>query len=231
MNVQQLQIPIAIIIAGIIVASAIIFGGGSGTSVTEQDRHALENTNSESAKSVRAVDESDHVLGSRDAKVVIVEYSDFECPFCSRMHPTLEKVVEEYKGEVAWVYRHFPLTSIHSRATKAAVASECAAELGGNDSFWSFAETLFKQQRNLGDELYQNTAAALGIDENAFTVCMNSGKHETRVSSDLQNAIDSGGRGTPFSVVLDKNGNPFPFSGALPYEQVRSIVENALISS
>jgi protein-disulfide isomerase len=92
---------------------------------------------------VDPISEKDHVRGDRDAQIVLIEYSDFQCPFCSRFHPTAQQVVEEFNGQVMWVYRHFPLDSIHPVARKAAEASECVAELGGNDAFWNFVDTIF----------------------------------------------------------------------------------------
>ncbi len=78
----------------------------------------------------------DHIRGNPDAPVTLVEYSDFECPFCKRFHPTVKRIVDEYGGRVRWVYRHFPLDEIHPvKARREAAAAECAAELGGNDAF------------------------------------------------------------------------------------------------
>ena len=227
---QNLQISISIAIAGAIVVSAVVFSGEvSGISAVETDGNHFGNSNSVVAKNVRPIDSGvDHILGSVDAKVIIIEYSDFECSFCSQFHPTLERVIEDFDGEVAWVYRHFPITSIHSKATGAAVASECVAELGGNDSFWKFTAKAFQNQRNFGTEFYTDTAVGLGISESNFTACINSGRYDERIQQDFNNAILSGGRGTPFTVVIDKDGEVFTFRGALPYESVRSIAEQAL---
>ncbi len=94
----------------------------------------------------KPVDKDDHIRGSVDAKVKFIEYSDFECPFCKRHHPVMQKIVSAYSGnDVAWVYRHLPLVSIHPKAQPLAEASECAAELGGNDGFWAFADAVFAQ--------------------------------------------------------------------------------------
>jgi len=100
----------------------------------------------EAAKAALPVLETDHVAGNPDAPITIIEYSDFQCPFCSRAHPTVARVVEESDGEINWVYRHFPLTNIHPAAYPASVASECVAELAGNDAFWVFTDTLFALQ-------------------------------------------------------------------------------------
>lgn len=231
---EQIKIPLAIILAGIIVAVAILLNGAQGEAVVvgvervEQESHSFGNNNSQTAVNVRAIDETDHIFGNPDAEVFIIEYSDFECPFCARLHPTLKRVVETYDGKVAWVYRHFPLTSIHSRAERAAVASECIAELGGNDAFWEFTDILFANQRGLGDDLYLNSLQQFGINEAAFLSCMTETKQSARVAADLQNAVASGGRGTPFSVILDGEGGAFPFAGALSYEQISGIVNQAL---
>jgi protein-disulfide isomerase len=88
------------------------------------------------------VTDEDHILGSKDAQVVIVEYSDFECPFCYRFRPTMQKVMETYGDKVAWVYRNYPLT-IHEHAYIKAQAAECAAKIGGNDAFWKYGNALF----------------------------------------------------------------------------------------
>lgn len=93
--------------------------------------------------SVPAIDFSrDHIRGNKKAKVVVIEYSDFQCPFCQRVHPTYKKIVETYGDKVMWVYRHFPL-NFHPKALPAAIASECAYEQGGDDAFWKFTDELF----------------------------------------------------------------------------------------
>lgn len=88
------------------------------------------------------VTDEDHIRGSKDAQVVIVEYSDFECPFCYRFRPVMEQVMKDYGDKVAWVYRNYPLT-IHEHAYIKAQAAECAAKIGGNDAFWKYGDALF----------------------------------------------------------------------------------------
>lgn len=93
---------------------------------------------------VTSVEEGEHILGNpATAQVTIIEYSDFECPFCARFHPTLKKIVSESNGNVAWVYRQFPLVQIHQHAFERAIASECVAKIKGNDAFWKYGDLLF----------------------------------------------------------------------------------------
>lgn len=106
----------------------------------------IEQLPKETVAAIRPVTDADHIRGSSDAPITIIEYSDFQCPFCIRFHPTMLQVMAEYEGRVRWVYRHLPLTAIHPEAEPAALAAECAGELGGNDAFWQFADGLFANQ-------------------------------------------------------------------------------------
>lgn len=87
----------------------------------------------------------DNVRGSLDADIIIVEYSDFDCPYCKRFHETMKSVYEKYEGEIAWVYRHFPLEQLHPNTKSVAAASECVAEIGGDEAFWKFADAYSAQ--------------------------------------------------------------------------------------
>ena len=232
MNNEKFLIPGAIVLAGFLIAGGIYLSGGSfdvkNKAAVVEGGSAPGAEAAPDASAIRAVDlEADHIYGSPDAKVTIVEYSDFECTFCARHHPTLETIVDESDGEVNWVYRHFPLTQIHSRAMRASLASECVAELAGNDEFWIFSEQIFANMRNLGDELYTAEAEKLGISGTDLIACIDSGRHQEKVDADMQNAIDTGGRGTPHNVIITAGGDAIPFSGALPIENVRQIVDRA----
>ena len=224
MNTNNSIIAGAIIFAGIVIAGAVIFSGGNTASPV------LGPTPTQEQKvDIRPLDDSvDHIRGSSAAAVTIVEFSDFECPFCERFHPTLTKILEEFPDEVNWVYRHFPLTSIHSRAMGAAIASECVAREAGNDAFWQFADGLFASQQRLGDGLFIEIAEGLGIDRAVFQQCLTEKSIAALVEEDIQEALGSGARGTPFSVIIAADGSTLPFSGALPYEQIRSMVEQTL---
>ena len=93
---------------------------------------------------IRPVSSEDHILGNKNAKIVIVEYSDLECPFCKVFHNTMHQVVEKSNGDVAWVYRHYPIPQLHKKAFHEAEATECAWEQKGNDGFWKYMDKLFE---------------------------------------------------------------------------------------
>lgn len=115
------------------------------------------------AQNVRPVDDTDHVQGPTTAPITMIEYSDFQCPFCERVHPTLKQIMTAYPDKVRWVYRDFPLTMIHPEAQGAAVAAECAAEIGGNEAYWGMVDLLFQNQQQLGQALYLQNAITLKL--------------------------------------------------------------------
>lgn len=171
------------------------------------------------AAEIPPVTSADHIRGSADAKVVLVEYSDFECPFCSRHHPNMIKLIEEFGDDVAWVYRHFPL-SFHPEALPAAVASECASEQG---KFWEYADAMFENQDSLDEDYYPELAETLGLNVTNFQTCLDSGKYDDLIESSTTSGAAAGVNGTPATFV---NGELI--SGAVPYATLKGIVEDAL---
>lgn len=177
---------------------------------------------------IRPVDEKrDHIRGAKKAKVTIVEYSDFECPFCGNFSPTVKQVLDEYPNDVRLVYRHFPLRSIHPEAAIAAGAAECASEQG---KFWEFHDALFDNQARLGDGLYKEIAQNLKLNMSKFNDCLSSDKYASLVQEDESDGIAAGINGTPHSVVIGPDGSETPLRGALPYSQVKAVVDAALNS-
>ena len=177
-----------------------------------------------------AVSDKDWVKGDRKAKISIIEFSDTECPFCKRVHPTLQKLTDDYKGQVNWVYRHFPLTSLHSKAAKEAEATECAGELGGNTAFGKYLDRLFEvtpSNNGLDASELPKIASYVGINQSKFEECLNSGRYAQKVNDQAQQAQGAGGNGTPYSVIVSGDQN-IPVSGAVPYEQFKSVIDSLL---
>lgn len=227
---NNLAIPIAIVLAGVLIAGAVYFTNGKNAAAVENPQAAAPTGDLEAMK---AVSNEDHIRGNPDAPVKIVEYSDTECPFCKRFHSTMQQVMSEYgkANTVAWVYRHFPLDQLHKKARKEAEATECAGELGGNDKFWAYLDRLMEiTPANDGLDLAElpKIAQYVGLDTAKFNECLSSGKFAQKIEEYVQNAVATGGNGTPWSIVVAKSGKKYPLSGAQPYESVKQLIEIAL---
>lgn len=172
------------------------------------------------AAPVKGIQATDHVRGNPKAKVVLIEYSDFQCPFCSKHHPVVKQLLDAFPNQIAWVYRHFPLTSIHPQAQPAAEASECAAEQG---KFWEYADKLFDNQTLLGDATYEKIATDLELNVSKFKTCYSSKKYAGRVNQDATEGGAAGVDGTPANFI---NGSLV--SGAIPFESLKAMVESQL---
>lgn len=180
---------------------------------------------------IPAVNDKDHMRGAKDAKLTWIEYSDLECPFCKRVHPDLQKALSEYEGKIRWVYRHFPLDQIHSKADKEAEAAECAGELGGNDAFWAYVDKLFEitpSNNGLNPDELPKIAAQVGLDQAKFKSCLDDGKYAGHVEDDYQGGTKAGVTGTPGNFLLDDKGNAWIIPGAVPYSTIKQLIDNAL---
>lgn len=235
---QPFGIPAAVVIAGALIAAAVYFGGGKvGSSVNETAGTAnTGNTAAAPARpvepavgEVREVTADDHIRGAQNAKVTVIEYVDLECPFCKRFHPTMQQLIQEYPNDVRWVYRHFPLAQLHSKATKQAEATECAGEQG---KFWEMTDKIFEvtpSNDGLDMSTLPDLARQVGVSNiQQFQSCLDSGKYADHIAADLADAEAAGGRGTPYSVVIAPSGEKFPINGAQPYVSVKQVVDKAL---
>ncbi len=178
------------------------------------------------ATGIPAVTEADYIRGDINAPITIIEYTDFECPYCERFHPTMEQVMEEYDGQVRWVLRHFPL-SFHANANSAALATECAGEQG-NDYFWEMGDALFDNRATLGSELYAQIASDIGLNTTDFNDCMENEEYMDKIEAQAQAGGAAGVSGTPGSFVIDQNGNAIPIKGALPFSSVAAAIDSVL---
>ncbi len=169
---------------------------------------------------------SNNTLGARNATVTILEYSDFECPFCGKFATDTAPIIKtDYvdTGKVKLVFRHFPLTQIHTYAQKSAEASECAAEQG---KFWEMHDLLFTNQDALYITALKQYAKDLGIDADAFNKCLDSGVMAERIRAD---AAEGGRRGVTSTPMFFVNG--VKISGAQPYSVFKSTIDNELRKS
>ena len=230
MSMEKLSVPIAIVISGALIAGALYYSNLKQPTKVVNNTPPTVNTN---FSSMRPVSADDHILGNPNASLVIVEYSDSECPFCKTFHTTLRRVISEYgkDGKVAWVYRHFPIDQLHSKARKEAEAMECANELGGNAKFWEYTNALYDKtnSNNSLDPLeLPKIAKTVGLNVSDFETCLSSGKYAEKVEADYQDAVKAGGRGTPNSIILSKDGVRTPIEGAMPYESLKTIIDELL---
>jgi len=235
-NTNPLLVPLSIIIAGAIIGGSLYFKGDIKTGDTGTDvKTDISDIKVEITK-------NDYIFGSKDSLVTIVEFSDTECPYCKNFHKSLIEVLPEYEGKISWVYRHLPLPQLHPKAPREAEATECAGELGGNDMFWAYTNRLFEitpSNNGLEDSQLPEIAETVGLDKDKFIECLNSGDMTKRVTEDSEGAVQiiqkfinvglARGVGTPFSVLIDKDGKIItPIPGAVGADVLRQTFNQAL---
>ena len=160
-------------------------------------------------------------LGAADAPVTLVEFSDFQCPYCRTFYPRLYQLEQEFRGQLRIVYLQFPLTSIHQNAFKAAEASLCAQDQG---KFWELHNEMFEDQQALAPEQLKQKARKLGLAAQTFDSCLDGGKYAARVQAELDQGTSAAVSGTPALFI---NG-AFLEGGALPYEALADAVRREL---
>ncbi len=166
------------------------------------------------------IDSSDPSLGRASAPVTLIEFSDFQCPFCQRVAPTIKKIRDTYGDKVRIVWKDFPLTQIHPQAFKAGEAAHCAGDQG---KYWEYHDRLFANQGQLQPEELKQHAAALGLDAAAFNACLDSSKYGERVRDGVAQGTRLGVNSTPTIYI---NGRVL--SGAQPYEAFVSVIDEEL---
>ncbi len=241
-----LNVPTAIVVAGAIIAISIIWTmkPAPGTqSANVNDSILAGNT-------LKPITTDDHILGNPNAKIKIVEYSDTSCPFCKVFHNTMRKVMNEYGkgGNVAWVYRSFPIDKpgtrpdggiLHVNAGKESQAMECADSLGGNDKFWAYTNRLYEITPSVTGESPDGLALTelpkiaeyVGLDVDDFKNCLESGKFKDKVEAQYQDGLKFGIEGTPSSIIITPNGKNIAIPGAQSYESVKQAIDALLLES
>jgi len=223
-------------LAGFLFSS--FFGGGiTGLFTGTQTVTPTGNTpDSGTTQPSQVTVDDDPGIGDKNAKIQVIEFSDFQCPFCRRwMQQTLSPLEEEYidTGKVYFVYRDFPLEQIHPAATPSAQAAECADEQG---KFWEYHDIIFAEQQKQGSgtvqfdvtDLKQWAIQISGLDTTQFNQCVDSGKYAQEVQKDLQDGIAAGVQGTPTFFIGNSKIGWTPLVGAQPYSAFKSVIDQKL---
>ncbi len=221
---SQYVLPITIVVAGALIAGAVFLVGKSGNTGPTTDTASAPK---------RAYDAAlDHVLGNPSAPVKVVEYADLECPHCKTFNTTMHQIMDSYgtSGKVAWVYRAFPLAQIHSKAPKEAEAAECAADQGGDPSFFKYIDQVYAvTPSDNGLDLTQlpKIAQTVGLNVNTFNSCLNNGKYTKKVQDSYTEAIAAGGQGTPFILIM-LGTDAVVLQGNQPYDSMHAAIDAVL---
>jgi protein-disulfide isomerase len=219
----SLVIPLAICLGGIIVAGAVYLTihKPEGSTASGSGNPAL----------VTPVGPTDHILGDPTAKVTVVEYADYDCEYCKQFDTTMHQLIatEGTTGNVAWVFRNYPITQLHPNAQTAAEAAECVANVSGNDIYWKFADSLFANQPVAPDD-YFSLAQAAGADTSAMATCLQdaSSTVDAKIAADSANAVAVGALGTPYSVIIISGNAPVVINGAWPYDELKAAIDAAV---
>jgi len=247
---QTYAIPLSIVIAGVLIAGSVLWGRG-GTSVAPNALPSAEPkavlSSAELIKNAPGVRSNEHILGNPDAKVVVVEYSDIDCPYCRIFHPTMQNIISEYgaSGQVSWVYRHFPLES-HPNAYPQALATECVAKQYGESEFWRFISALMEVEFDddgapisvISDNLSADSRVTLaankiGLESLPVVACMNAQTYADVVNMTRTEALNAGlgqnNTGTPYSIIISGDKRTL-IDGAQPYNVVKALIDQALAS-
>lgn len=196
----------------------------------DKQRRAEQERPNRLAKNAPPPSKDDHVYGNPKAPIALIEYSDFECPFCKRFHDSVKQLVDDSNGQVSWIYRHFPLDAHNPGAFKEAEASECAAQLGGNDAFWRYADAIFTRTHSGGRGFpvanLVPLAQEIGLDKTKFSECLSSGRNASKIRQQLIDGQRAGINGTPGSILFDRaTGNVRAIIGAQPLDHLQQAVQ------
>jgi protein-disulfide isomerase len=190
---------------------------------------------SERAKGARKVDaKRDHIRGNPKAQVSLIEYSDYECPFCKRLHPTMLKIAARYGDRVNWVWRHYPLPIHEPAARHEALAAECAAQIGGHNGFWKYSDLVLQNTRSDGRGLpdglsLQDLAVKAGLSQSKFAECAKQQAGAAAINEDIADATQIGVQATPTMLIRNNaTGETEVVVGAQPLEAITPQIDRIL---
>jgi protein-disulfide isomerase len=225
----SMALPLAITVGFAMVAIAIFFTSGNSEPIAQAP---VVTEGQAPASTIRAVSESDYILGNPNAPIVMIEYSDYDCPFCKQFHATMHRILDEYgiTGRIAWVYRQFPLIDLHPNSPQIAEAALCVGDIGGNDAFWTFSDTVFESREEA--EFTNVTklaefAETSGVERMAFMDCVTSDRMMDTLKADMADGLAAGAQGTPYTIIK-VGSQEAVINGAQPYSVVKGIVENLI---
>jgi protein-disulfide isomerase len=196
--------PTAVIIGSIIIAVAVFFsnGGSLKKELTPEELHEKQ------VSAMLEIQKDDYVRGNKEAEIIVYEYSDIDCPYCREFHKTMKEAIVQ-NDNVAWVYRHFPLDSLHPLARQKAEAVECIGSIGGEDAFWGSLDTMFEDEsfHNVFDiEKISALAETFGVSKDDLQQCISDNTFSEKIMAQQGQATDAGAQGTPYSIIGDKDG-------------------------
>lgn len=244
---SNLSLPASIIIAGTLIAIAIIWVKKPIASPTPAPTNQQLNNGQANLSNLVPISTSDHIKGDPNAPIKIIEYSDPSCPYCKIFNSTMVQLMDKYgpSGKVAWIYRSFPLDKpgsrpdggiLHPNSGHESQALECAASVGGNVKFWIFEKLLYETTPSVTSEtpngldqsLLPKMAKDSGIDQTAFTKCLASEKFKDKVEAQYTDGINIGVNGTPYSVIITPAGSKIPLVGARSLSTMKDAIEAIL---
>jgi protein-disulfide isomerase len=218
--------PLAILAGFALVALAVYWGGYGRSSVTKEGAPISDPASATGA--IRPVGSSDYIRGNPNAPIMIIEYSDYDCPFCAVFHQTMKQLMDSYalSGKVAWVYRQLPIAELHPNAPRISEAALCVGSLGGNDAFWRFSDLVFSEREP--DEPTNMTrlaefASTAGVSAPAFTECLQNSTMKAAVEESVAEGFGAGITGTPHSILLVGTQQAV-IEGAQPYAVLDEMV-------
>lgn len=223
----------------VILISGLVIGGGIYLSRTNllnslfvsDDNIVVED------KKIQPISENDHILGNPDADIIVIEYSDYECPYCQEFHSVMNRIINEYgqQGRIAWIYRHMPIERVHVNARRIALTSECVADIRGNKAFWDFSDKIFENSpESLLKKNSDQILEEMSIDPQEIESCIERPEIISRLENDIEDgeylqSIDKE-FGTPYNIIITKTGLTENISGVIPYNILKNLIEQHSIT-
>lgn len=212
------------------IAAGYLFWGRDSVAVLPANPPTTQSSESSSAQTTDSQTKAtrydvpiddDPSLGPADAPITLIEFSDYECPFCRKWHTEVfPRLLEAYPNQIRYVYRDFPIASIHSNAVSAAEAANCAGDQG---KYWEFSEKLFAMEYSLGQEAYTSYSQSLNLDQSKFDECISSRRHQAEVQADFDYAANLGISSTPTFFI-----NGLALIGAQSFEVFQQVIDQEL---